>query len=156
MNYLGYYDHNPSILINIDTLKPTFANTFFTQGLRPLCFPCATTKLARSPLKAQRRPKGCLGRSRVAQRMFSIMFSALMHGCKFDTLHTWPLLSVSFNTSRSILMGGPFADHIFELIFMNSISAILVLRINWQQISVDSDYELVPNRQQVIFWTDYD
>ena len=26
-----------------------------TQGLRPLCFPCATTKLARSPLKSQKR-----------------------------------------------------------------------------------------------------
>ena len=42
--------------------------TPFTQGLRPLCLPCATTKPAMSPLKAQRRPKGCLGRSRVAQR----------------------------------------------------------------------------------------
>ena len=28
----------------------------FTQGLRPLCLPYATTKPARSPLKAQRRP----------------------------------------------------------------------------------------------------
>ena len=42
------------------------ANTPFTQGLRPLCLPCATTKLARSPLKAEGRPNGCLGRSRVA------------------------------------------------------------------------------------------
>ena len=41
----------------------------FTQGLRPLCLPCTTTKLTRSPLKAQRRQEGCLGRSRVAQRM---------------------------------------------------------------------------------------
>ena len=32
------------------------ANTPFTQGLRPLCLPCATTKLTRSPLKAERRP----------------------------------------------------------------------------------------------------
>ena len=51
--------------------------TPFTQGLRPLCLPCATTKLARSPLKAQRRPKGCLGGSRVAQRTFRPC-----HGCR--------------------------------------------------------------------------
>ena len=43
-------------------------NTPFTQGLRPLCLPCATTNLARSPLKVQRRPNGCLGRSRVVHR----------------------------------------------------------------------------------------
>ena len=42
----------------------------FTQGLRPLCLPCATTKLARSPLKAEGRPNDCLGRSRVAHRTF--------------------------------------------------------------------------------------
>ena len=47
---------------------PQFTITPFTQGLRPLCLPCATTKLARSPLKAQRV---YLGRSRVAQRTFS-------------------------------------------------------------------------------------
>ena len=46
------------------------SNTPFTQGLRPLCLPCATTKLVRSPLKAERRQNGCLGRSRVAQRTF--------------------------------------------------------------------------------------
>ena len=45
-------------------------NTPFTQGLRPLCLHCATTKLDRSPLKAQRRQKGDLGRSGVAQRTF--------------------------------------------------------------------------------------
>ena len=39
-------------------------------GLWPLCLPCATTKLARSPLKAEGRPNGCLGRSRVAHRTF--------------------------------------------------------------------------------------
>ena len=38
--------------------------------MRHVCLPCATTQLARSPLKAQRRPKGCLGRSRVTQRTF--------------------------------------------------------------------------------------
>ena len=47
-----------------------FPYTPFTQGLRPLCLPCATTKLARSPLKAEGRPNGCLGRSRVAHRTF--------------------------------------------------------------------------------------
>ena len=45
-----------------------FTNAPFTQGLWPLCLPCATTKLDRSALKAQRRQKGCLGRSGVAQR----------------------------------------------------------------------------------------
>ena len=45
-------------------------NTHFTQGLWPLYLPCATTKLARSPLKAEGRPNGCLGRSRVAHRTF--------------------------------------------------------------------------------------
>ena len=45
-------------------------NTPFTQGLRLLCLPCATNHLSRSPLKAQRRPNGCLGRSRVVYRTF--------------------------------------------------------------------------------------
>ena len=45
-------------------------NTPFTQGLRPLCLPCATTNLVRSPLKAEGRLNGCLGRSRVAHRTF--------------------------------------------------------------------------------------
>ena len=49
---------------------PLFTNTPFTQGLQPLCLPCATTKLARSPLKAEGRPNGCRGRSRVAHRTF--------------------------------------------------------------------------------------
>ena len=48
----------------------------FTQGMRPLCLPCTTTKLARSPLKAQRRPKVCHGHSRMAQRTFRPR-----HGC---------------------------------------------------------------------------
>ena len=39
-------------------------------GAATLCLPCATTKLARSPLKAEGRPNGCLGRSRVAHRTF--------------------------------------------------------------------------------------
>ena len=47
-----------------------FTNTPFTQGLRPLCLPCATTKLSRSPLKAEGRQNGCLGRSRVVHRTF--------------------------------------------------------------------------------------
>ena len=38
--------------------------------LRPLCLPCATTKLARSLLKAQRGPNSGLGHSRVVQRTF--------------------------------------------------------------------------------------
>ena len=54
-----------------------FSNTPFIQRLRPLCLPCATTKLARSPLKTQRRPKYCLGRQRVAQRTF---IHVLYHG----------------------------------------------------------------------------
>ena len=62
---------------HIDKIKFTWqvfrtANMYtpFTQGLRPLCLPCATTKLARSPLKAERRPHCCLGRSRVVHRRF--------------------------------------------------------------------------------------
>ena len=45
-------------------------NTLFTQGLRPFCLHCATTKLARSPLKAERRQNGCVGRSMVVHRTF--------------------------------------------------------------------------------------
>ena len=45
-------------------------NTPFTQGLQLFCLHCGTTKLARSPLKPQRRPNGCLGRSRVVYRTF--------------------------------------------------------------------------------------
>ena len=45
--------------------------TPFTLGLRLLCLHCATTKLARSPLKAERRPNGCLiSRSRLVHRTF--------------------------------------------------------------------------------------
>ena len=64
---------NPSLwkTRNLSCMVNTMAaNTPFTQGLRPLCLPCATTKLARSPLKAEGRPNGCLGRSRVAYRTF--------------------------------------------------------------------------------------
>ena len=53
-----------------DVLPSILFYTPFTQGLRPLCLPCATTKLARSPLKAEGRPNSCLGRSRVAHRTF--------------------------------------------------------------------------------------
>ena len=42
----------------------------YTQGLRPLCLPCSTTILARSPLKAEGRPNDCRGRSRVVHRTF--------------------------------------------------------------------------------------
>ena len=38
-------------------------NTPFTRGMRPFWLHCATTKLVRSPLKAERRQNGCLGRS---------------------------------------------------------------------------------------------
>ena len=55
---------------NIAVRRPS-ANTPFTQGLRPPRLPCATTKLARSPMKAERRPNGCLGRSRVVHRTFT-------------------------------------------------------------------------------------
>ena len=52
------------------TIEVYLCNTPFTLGLWPLCHPCAITKLARPPLKAQRGPRGCLGRSVVAQRTF--------------------------------------------------------------------------------------
>ena len=60
---LGTFSSSP-------TSKETASNTPFTQGLRPLCLPCATTKLARSPMKAEGRQNGCLGRSRVVHRTF--------------------------------------------------------------------------------------
>ena len=51
--------------------SPCFkVNTPFTQGLRPLCLHCATTKLTKSPLKAERRQNGCLGHSMVVHRTF--------------------------------------------------------------------------------------
>ena len=45
-------------------------NTPYTQGLRPLWFPSATTKLTRWPLTAERRLSSCLGCSRVVHRPF--------------------------------------------------------------------------------------
>ena len=42
----------------------------FTQGLRPFCLHCATTKLAMSPLTAERRQNGCLGHSMVVHWTF--------------------------------------------------------------------------------------
>ena len=52
----------------MDILRP---NAPFTDtGWRPLCLPCATIKFARSPLEAQRRQNGCLGRSKVVHRRF--------------------------------------------------------------------------------------
>ena len=44
--------------------------TFTKGGLRPFCLHCATTKLARSPLKTERKQNGCLGRSMVVHRTF--------------------------------------------------------------------------------------
>ena len=54
----------------ITTMYMTDSNTPFTLGLRPLCLPWATTKLARSPLKAEKRPDDCLGRSGKVHRTF--------------------------------------------------------------------------------------
>ena len=45
--------------------------TPFTQSVRPLYLPCATIKLTRSPLDAQWRQHGCLGRSKVVHRTFN-------------------------------------------------------------------------------------
>ena len=56
------------------------SNTPFTQGLRPFCLHCAITKLARSPLKAERRQNGCLGRSMVVHRTFRHRNGR--HGCR--------------------------------------------------------------------------
>ena len=60
--------HNERDGVSIHRLHIRY--TPITQGLRPLCLPCATTKLDRSPLKAEGRPNGCLGRSMVAHRTF--------------------------------------------------------------------------------------
>ena len=54
----------------IQTSVKPLCNTPITQGPWPLCLSCVTTKLARSLLKAERRPNGCLGGSRVVHRMF--------------------------------------------------------------------------------------
>ena len=56
------------------------SNTPFTQGLRPFCLHCATTKLVRSPSKAERRQNGCLGRSMVVHRTFRHRNGR--HGCR--------------------------------------------------------------------------
>ena len=42
--------------------------TPFPQRLQPLWLPCATIQLVRSPLDAQRRPNGVLGRSKMMHR----------------------------------------------------------------------------------------
>ena len=55
-------------------------NTPFTQGLRPFCLHCATTKLARSPLNAERRQNSCLGCSMVVHRTFRHRHGR--HGCR--------------------------------------------------------------------------
>ena len=55
----------------IETPGASFINTPFTQSLRPLCLPCATIKLTRLPLDAQRRQHGCLSRSKVVHRTFN-------------------------------------------------------------------------------------
>ena len=54
----------------IPILTPSTLYTSFAQGLRPLCLSCAPTKPTMSPLKAQRRWKGCLTRSVVTQVTF--------------------------------------------------------------------------------------
>ena len=56
---------NPCHQISPDNFY-TFVYAPFTHGLRSLCLLCATTKLTRSLLGAQRMPKVCLDRSRVA------------------------------------------------------------------------------------------
>ena len=58
------------VLCTSQTPMVYFTNTPFTQGLWPFCLHCATTKLARSPLKADRRQNSCLGRSMVVHRTF--------------------------------------------------------------------------------------
>ena len=52
------------------TMVSQITSLTIVQGLRPFCLHCATKKLARSPLKAERRQNGCLGRSMVVHRTF--------------------------------------------------------------------------------------
>ena len=68
--WFGHTTKNAQQRIKCHQFFRFFAYIPFTQGLRPLGLPCATTKLARSPLKAEGRPNGCHGRSRVAHRTF--------------------------------------------------------------------------------------
>ena len=88
--------------------RNSLLNTCFTQGLRPLCLPCATTKLARSLLKAEGRPNGCRGRSRVAHRTFRHRHGR--HGrCEvlsmFKTVEQrWPRRSVAHRSLKGSRM----------------------------------------------------
>ena len=86
-------------------------NTPFTQGLRPLCLPCATTKLARSPLKAEERPNGCLGRSRLAHRTFRHRHGR--HGRRevLNMFKTDPQRSPRRSVAHRSLKGGRMKAH---------------------------------------------
>ena len=64
------YTNNFPTFVVIQNLTVLYCSLIPFLHRGPLCLPCAATKLARSQLKAQRRPKGYLGRSRVAQRTF--------------------------------------------------------------------------------------
>ena len=81
-------------------------NTPFTQGLRPFCLPCATIKLVRSSLEAQRRQNGRLGRSMVAHRMLKHRNGR--HGrCEvFDMFKTVAQRSPSRMVAERSLTGG--------------------------------------------------
>ena len=93
-------------------------NTPFTKRLLPVCLPCATTKYSRSPLKAQKRPKGCFGRSRGAQRTFRPHLGR--HGRReflsmFKTVaQMWPRRSVahrSFKGERRKAHASPWTQN---------------------------------------------
>ena len=71
MSFVFNPNYNDVTTLNLAFVEvDTLPYTPFTQGLRPLCLPRATTKLSRSPLKAEGRQNGCLGRSRVVHRTF--------------------------------------------------------------------------------------
>ena len=85
--------------------------TPFTQGLRPLCLPCATTKLARSPLKAEGRPNGCLGHSRVAHRTFTYRHGRHGHREVLSMFKTVAQRSLRRSVANRSLKGGRMQAH---------------------------------------------
>ena len=70
--------------------------------------PCLTTKLARSPLKAKRRPKVCLGRLRVAHRTF---WPNHEHHEVLNMFKTVAQRSLRRSVAHSLLKGGRGKAH---------------------------------------------
>ena len=92
-----------------------FLTVSFTPPLHRGCglsaFPCATTNLTRSPLKAEGRPNGCLGRSRVAHRMFRHRHGRHGHGEVLSMLKTVAQRLPRRSVAHRSLKGGRMKAH---------------------------------------------